>query len=975
MASSDKTGNSTQPKNHSKDTTGKKTSDASDEPPRHDAPSQGNGGSSDVSPKTSVKGRKVSKKSPSPKNSQQPSNEPDSSAGHDTTSFQGINASSIKATSTPKAITQNVSDDEIAGEVIVTGTASRQARANSVVRDEDLQDELTPLLEGDGSEYHIALEEGLHRHLRASTPQRGFRAWFARTICSAPWCASFVFLTVVVILVLLLLVARNLPMLLDQAFVSEVQSVSIIGMNDYGISVHVIGATGVDYENVTSKLYGSVMKIVALFIGGVTVVPSGPSKVYLSGEGVRKAHVVDIFLPEISLDLIDHRVTDIDFISEAIFVQDSLEGVLQDLMKHDRSQPLQVTLEVEFASEVMAKWLHFDAGVINIREVAIVSPENMATPMTVEMIDLDLSNDCVALNATIVVDVLPMKLELEASQWNVSIADCHGKPAYLGLWNTSPFSIKPNKWSSIEVHGSIPKVPEYLLEKCEDGESPFNKFLSKLSNQNTLDIFVSAARTKQTAHSLPKWLYRILTQTKVNLNMPVDVSNVFLKGGLISNYTIRSLDLKVPRAISEDLMIEGNCELDALLYIPAIKGNFDLSLSNWTSSVNVKNGNSTVGSASTVQSSSLTLDSRKGNETSVLGVFDKWNYIITDHDYVGQWIDRLLNGQVSRYCPLIDADVAEVTVESSLLNTTLKDLSLHNISFADGSLEILISQSDGFLDNLLSSMNISIEDITLLNSDQNWMQLGVQVGLNNPLPMSLHLDEDAFVFSFFFEDILIGNCTFQSLHIPRTKDRFKVEGTILVDCTTFNMRNAAEKFASLILSGADNITVGAQGESANDSSVFGKLMKHIHVPMVHLPRLSFPNPEDGSKALQQELTRSSPFLLEATIHVFASEVELLVFNPVANEAIEVKILSCQAIYEGELLAYADNVETMKVEPGIYKTKRIPYKVGSGMGTDILRRALNGELVVTVKSDMLIKIDRFVGQVLLQIDGVTAKVRI
>lgn len=95
----------------------------------------------------------------------------------------------------------------------------------------------------------------------------------------------------------------------------------------------------------------------------------------------------------------------------------------------------------------------------------------------------------------------------------------------------------------------------------------------------------------------------------------------------------------------------------------------------------------------------------------------------------------------------------------------------------------------------------------------------------------------------------------------------------------------------------------------------------------------------------------------------------------ANEAIEVKILLCQAIYEGELLAYADNVETMKVEPGIYKTKRIPYKVGSGMGTDILRRALNGELVVTVKSDMLIKIDQFVGQVLLQIDGVTAKVRI
>lgn len=106
-------------------------------------------------------------------------------------------------------------------------------------------------------------------------------------------------------------------MLLDQAFISELHSVSVLDISDSGLTVHVVGSTFVDYESIQNRFYGLALKILALLIGGVTVVPTDASRVFVSGEGINRVHVLDVFAPEVLVDLIDHRLTEYDFITEA----------------------------------------------------------------------------------------------------------------------------------------------------------------------------------------------------------------------------------------------------------------------------------------------------------------------------------------------------------------------------------------------------------------------------------------------------------------------------------------------------------------------------------------------------------------------------------------------------------------------------------------------------------------------------------
>ncbi|KAF3988812.1 hypothetical protein FT663_00402 [Candidozyma haemuli var. vulneris] len=892
-----------------------------------------------------------------------------------TSPVQNIQSSSIRASSTPKDDNRDVPGDDIAGEIIIPKRSPRHVRANSILRDEDLQNEMTPLLESEGSESYVALEEGLHRQLQASSRSRGVYGWFTRTFCSTPWLSWLVLTLMVIILLILLLVARNLPMLLDQAFVSQLHSVSVLDINDSGLTVHVVGSTYVDYENISSRFYGKALKVIALFIGGVTVVPHDASRVFVSGQGIKRAHALNVYPPDISVDLIDHRLTEYDFISDALFIQDSLPGIVEDLMKHNRSTPLPVTVEIDFTSDITTKWLHFSTGLVNIHEDTIISPERMASPLTVETIDLDLHNDGVALNGTLILEALPMKLALDSVDWDVAIADCDGKPSHLGVWNSAPFTIAPNKLTVVNVGGTIPRVPQHLLEPCKDGQTPFNKFVVKISNEGHLDVFISAAKTLQNSQNLPRWLYNILTSVDVNIDIPVESQGGLSMGNMLTSVEITSMDVEFLKASSGELHLNTSCEFNASMVLPILKNDFEANLSEWTSSVDIHDGNATVGTASTVLSSGLAIKSEHGNTTSIIGVLKRWEAKISDGAYFGDLFSGWINEQNSKRLPSLDADIEQVKIESGFLNTTLENLSIKNIKFGREFELAHETSGEAFFDWLLREMNISISTIQLIQSGKSWVHFGIEAEISNPLPLNLQLNEEQLAFAFLFEDVEIGNVTFDSLSIPRTSKRTRVPAHIKVSCSNFEERNAAEKFVSLVLSGATNITVGAHGKSVDGHSGIGKMMERIQIPEIALPRLTFAHPEDDSSKSNQELAHGSPFLIEAIIHILTSEVELLVFNPVTNQQLIVDLLSCQAIYEGQVLAFADNAGVMSIPPGIFHTKRIPYKVGSGMGGDILRRTLNGELQVIVKSDMMVQVDNFTGQVLLQIKGVTAKVRL
>lgn len=138
----------------------------------------------------------------------------------------------------------------------------------------------------------------------------------------------------------------------------------------------------------------------------------------------------------------------------------------------------------------------------------------------------------------------------------------------------------------------------------------------------------------------------------------------------------------------------------------------------------------------------------------------------------------------------------------------------------------------------------------------------------------------------------------------------------------------------------------------------------------------------------QDLTIVSPFntitttpnfnlqdlIVDVTMHVFRSEVELTVFNPISNHELDIMINSVDASYQGTKLGTIEKPHRVMVIPGESKTGKIPIKFNA-VGVDILRKALNGLLLVDVVSEFTMDIDEL--SVDLQYEGhdLTANIRV
>ncbi|WEJ93311.1 hypothetical protein PSN45_000774 [Yamadazyma tenuis] len=102
--------------------------------------------------------------------------------------------------------------------------------------------------------------------------------------------------------------------------------------------------------------------------------------------------------------------------------------------------------------------------------------------------------------------------------------------------------------------------------------------------------------------------------------------------------------------------------------------------------------------------------------------------------------------------------------------------------------------------------------------------------------------------------------------------------------------------------------------------------------------------------------RVDTFIVSSTIHILGSDVELEIFNPLQNQDLEVELTSVNATHEGEMIGELTKSHLMVLKPGITKTGRIPIRV-TGIGGDILRKAINGSLKVNIDAKFQLSIGR------------------
>lgn len=739
---------------------------------------------------------------------------------------------------------------------------------------------------------------------------------------------------------------------LDSVVTSDLQSFAVLGLTPRGANVHIVGSLSMNYDKIDNWFQRGFVKTAALAIGGITVVPQNATRVHLSGPGIRRTHAVDVFPPEVPVDLINRRVTQVDFITETVF-QSRLPQFAEDLLK--QGGPTQLDVQVSGTFKLASRWLHYTTNATFAQTLELL-PKDTDLPFVVRDIEVDTKKH-LSVNMSVLLDKrLPVSLDVARIEWDVAIPDCDGKPVLLGYWDSQPFSIAPNSPLLFVVNGLVKSIPESLTKKCAGGMSALNAFLSQMVNEHTLRAWVSARASQHNRDVLFGWLYQTITSVRKELNLAVprtEAPSVLAVGFSNTSIVIPSLwnSLKA--------MVSG--QLSASLELKNMR-NVHFDLSNVHASAYAKEKGSKFALLQTLRKDAVSVFADNGT-TRMVSWFSN-EVKVSDAHRVGKLLNRWLNGAPA----LLDVDVFVAHMELSLpiVKTTIQDLSLKGIH-----IESFAAQS-GFVDWFLSNMDLAVMLLYHTSSLSDSIKLTAEVELTNPMPLSLAFPDDTLSVQLTVNDTFIGSASISDFVLPQTSERLSYTASVVIDCLTVLLRLEAERFLSLVVSGADDISMAVKGthRSLAINPQLGAVLLEISVPLT-FPHLSFRLPQETS----EKEPKGSPFLVDALIHLLTSEIELTVFNPLANVNLAVRLLLCRATYKGTVLAYVDQQVMLDVPPGIVHTPKIPIRIARGVGADILRKAVNGELSVHVEANMDVVVGQFGAQILYSGDGVTAKVKL
>lgn len=795
-----------------------------------------------------------------------------------------------------------------------------------------------------------------------------------RQVKRSPIARWTIFILLISLLLIILIVAglvvKNIELLLNSSIVPSIDAVSILNVTDLGVAAHVVGNITVDYDNIDNWVYRCVLKMSALLVGPVIVSSSKTVELYASSTDFKSIHVVDVLPPEMVLDLINKRVSPIDIISDTKLVDPGIQTVLESVLAHTNST-IPMDIDILLNPIVSTRWVKYKGEQLSVSHHLEILPDDTHIPVNVTDIKTDFGKNYVSLSVKASLEPLPLQFSVKPIEWDISLLDCNGEASLLGVWTSEDIEFQPNVPTIADLSGLVTHVPPELLQTCSDGLSPFNRFTKEVFEDSIVHVWVSATKSKKNAANLMPWMYKALTLVTVEISAPIpDAKELFLND-LISEYTINLLDVVVPLTKdAEDLRLNLDMDVSAILNLPTKKDGPELNATKIQSQLSVwlsKGENKILGARvdeGTAQIKSLCL---KRCLNTVNCVFNNMDITLLSPDLVGDAVTRILNGR-NLPCYQWLAEVGQTYINLSLFSAELVNLRLENRQ-ACGRELMIQNETDLYLNHLLANANILIDLVTYVSSSPSNLTLLVDFVLTNPVNMSIDTLY-SISFDYFYNQTRIGRVFMDDLKIMRLGERQGFYAFVEIE----SQSSYSSELLSHIVSGVPLVLdlCGSSGPLP-----FNKLLENIHILQLNVPSLTFNLPSSGSDIMDDDPDNihHSPFLISTVIHIWTSEIELTVYNPLANAEIAVKINQCQALYKDEMLAYIKESDLILVPPGIYKTPRIPVQIAKGLGADILRKALNGELEVDVLADLTVLIGRFSSDINYQGHGLTATVKL
>ncbi|EGW30155.1 uncharacterized protein SPAPADRAFT_63764 [Spathaspora passalidarum NRRL Y-27907] len=318
---------------------------------------------------------------------------------------------------------------------------------------------------------------------------------------------------------------------------------------------------------------------------------------------------------------------------------------------------------------------------------------------------------------------------------------------------------------------------------------------------------------------------------------------------------------------------------------------------------------------------------------------------------------------------LLDVNLYDLVIETPILNMTVTNFTLASIPLLPGPNNLLLLTENQDSD-FLNQLNATVYSVLYVGSSPTSLELLVDMSIFNPTNITFDLPNEVLELGVIYNNTNLAYGTIKDVFIPQNE-----QVNMSVGCTIKSETNedkaVLEYFLSEFVSGGyenSSIKINIGNNHVYNNPGLNKLVEQINITNLTIPNISLPLPEES----EQVAVKSCPFIVQATIHIFSSEVELTVFNPIVNHELIVEVFQAEAKYKDVVLGYLQQRERLIVPPGIYKTPKLPIKINS-IGMDVLKKAMNGELDVEVLAILNVQLDEFDVNLFYKGNGLKSKI--
>ncbi|CCE78149.1 Piso0_000765 [Millerozyma farinosa CBS 7064] len=747
--------------------------------------------------------------------------------------------------------------------------------------------------------------------------------------------ASILFIFVCIMCFPRLTAHKSSESLIAEAIDVKIGNVSIVDVDDGGVELDFEGSIAMNYSNIESYSSRTVLRTLGRILRYAHIVPLEQTEVFARVEkddpesnDIPLLHVFTFLPPKLDLDIRDGAINSFSFHDQVSIEKKNSSKILWQMVKAG-IPGAKVLTSFKVVASVETKIVSYRRLDMMINYPFTVN-SNKLTP-DYEVSDLSIYEEHDGLYVTSEIELHnddEVTSKIPGVEWNMYLIGCDNRSILLGKWETSPFEVFPHSRSSVEFSGKIETLPEDLKTNCGEA-SPLQWYLQRILDSKPVPIQIKAAYPQKHTAGFPEWAAYILMENYITLDAS-ELYDVLNRTNKLSNITINfaKITTLVNDTSTLQVLLSADLSFNTSSVFPVKSSTFDaffemsfkdiILRANTTSKIHLNEGPS--GESYTMSFRDIRID-------------------LLNPITAGKLINDTINGIAIGKNITIYSETSNVEYNLAIGNGEVEFLSLQK--------QIGIQLEPYNMTGLLEQANVTLKSFLLTTVSENSLRSEIVCEIYNPTILALNVSQVEF--DIFYNEAWVGSIS-SRLDVPKSMGIFHAKFILSFHFHTSEEKEMLQDLMSAFVSGF-SVPIKIRGAK---EGYLSDLFTHIDVnldvpPLGDIIVFDEENAVIRNSDVSHQGQQKSAFVLSSTIHILTSELELTVYNPIGNSYVDISIIQAEASHEGVTIGHLKVPQYIHVPPGVYTTPRIPVKLNGGVSMDLLRKYIDGELLLEVHS--------------------------